>query len=426
MAELAVDMIIGLVKCVKEVIDQNAELCRETERLRGTMEVIVLLLTEISRSAHKQHRALQAAYGLTKKIAEDMTETLIKLHPQKPKNGFWKKVCYKCKKIKKNAGDITKELLTQEEHLHKAVVLLNTGMSTLNLNSATLAAAAANISEKEKKDALVDLILGKTADARPFWTNHFGPDVPSVAWAKFEDAVKSAGDVFGTPNAEDMDVIRLCLDEDKDGTIAIWELAKWVGAGTLREAVYRDKEAAKAEAKVTASGEPGEPCAVVSVAMAPPASPARAEGEEADSPLPDIIWVDPHPDNNEDIIQDCVEKKGLAIACVDTAKEAIEIFKANRELLHSPTLRCISNNYKWELDVEGKSQKESKLSAAEELIRFLRRSRSNIPVLIYCGRTYDHAQAFIKAEPRICRRVRATQEYEDAEQFAFVGPVGWD
>lgn len=413
MAEIAVDVLIGLLAGLRNVIQGNEQLRGECKRLTETMSVIGHLLDDISKLPQK-HPSLQSAFRLTKQIADDISRALARLVQKPQKKGIAGTVTYHFQRLQtqSRAKEIVKELQSQEEMLHKAMVILTTSMTAANLSlaSAAAAAAAANISEEEKKMSPVRMILGASEDACKFWTTHFGEEAASVSWSQFEEALKKAG-VYATLNEEDLVVIRLYLDENKDGSITTYEMAKWVGSGSLKEALDRDKKAAAGDAKTTAAGEPG-------------VAAGTGEGEEGEPPLPDLIWVDPHPENNEDIIADCVKRR-LTVVCVDTAADATAIFKAKPELLRSQTVRCITNNYKWELNGEGE-KKDANLSAAEELIRFLRRRRSNIPVLIYCGSTYDLAQAFLKADPVAYRNCRATRDYADAEKFAFLGARAWE
>jgi hypothetical protein len=307
------------------------------------------------------------------------------------------------------------------------VTLLNFALTAIGFTKNNLKEQAD--AKDNKKKSPVAMFLETNKEAYDFWSRQFGDKI-LVSWDDMSAAlIKSKA--FGEMDKESLFVMQLQLDENKDGNISLYEFANFVGTNKLTEALEL-AAGSEAVSKIK-KPEPSTPKSPQQKDLKPPEKKLNANGKPSFDngklgPLPNLIWVDPNPGNNSTIVDKC-KQKGLVVLQVDTAKDAIAYLEAEEQshpkadrqekaVLRSNKLRCLSNNkiYSMEKDF-------SDMSAAEELIRFLRKKRSQVPVLIYCGYTLPKAKKFLEdGKYPLCY---ATDNTNEAETYATGGHCDW-
>jgi CheY-like chemotaxis protein len=325
---------------------------------------------------------------------------------------------------------VINKLEDKEIYLDRCVTLLNFALTAIGFAKNQQKDAKAEA--KDGKKTAVGMFLENNAEARDFWSGQFGDKI-LVTWDSMAAAMTKTK-AFGPMDKESLFVMQLQLDENKDGNISLYEFANFVGTNKLldaleaaagSEAVSVIKEKQKAAMKTPEKKDTNLKSPQDKKVTA--AAKVSFDSGKA-GPLPNLIWIDPNPQNNKAIRDKC-ETKGLTVLCVDTAKDAIaylegeeqshpKVDRQDKALLRNSKLRFMSNNKIYSME-----QDFSDMSAAEELIRFLRKKRSQAPVLIYCGYTLPKAKKFLEdGKYPLCT---ATDKAPEAEEYACGGHCDW-
>jgi len=373
-------------------------------------------------------QALQPPLMLTFQCVKDILDLLNKLE----------KVQKKTFNFFLSPQNVYDKLMDKETYLDRCVTLINFSITAIRFAKEH---HTPNSPKPEMKDSngnpiktAVTMFLENNEEAALFWHNYFGEKI-CVAWSDMAAAVTKSK-AFGEMDQESLFVLQLQLDENKDGNISLYEFANFVGTNKLADALVQAAGSESADViKAQAQAQNGKKPTPLSPTTPKPKaelkvngagkSPAKSVGS---GPLPDLIWVDPNPVHNAEIVKK-LEVKGHRVLQVPTSKDAITFLEGEEQqwpkmerqekaLLRSTTLRCLSNNKIYKMEEEF-----STMSAAEELIRFLRKKRSPVPVLIYCGYTLPGAKKFLAdGKYPLCN---ATDNAPEAEAYATFGKADW-
>ncbi len=222
----------------------------------------------------------------------------------------------------------------------------------------------------------------------------------------------------------------MAVDHNKDEVITIYEFAKFAQP-TLAEAVAAIKTIPDSKSTYHIPHTTYHPylpsavtaliltaCCAVSIHADPPT--------EADAKTPcNVLWCDPNLTDpaNKKLIADAA-KKGSVVMQVPSAKDGIEYLTLNSDLMFVDSFRVISSNAIYTDGDKKLSMQEvldAKMSAAEDIIRFLRQKRSFTPVLIYCNYTYPQAEKISKNY----KITRATKDVVEATAYASGAEQKW-
>jgi len=245
-----------------------------------------------------------------------------------------------------------------------------------------------------KRQSVIDTLLD-VKDARDFWKTNFGSEM-SVTTSRF---LEVASRQFAL-DADTVNALELAVDHNKDGSITIYELGKF-SFPTLTAAISAVKTVPATTAGITMHND------------------AKEAGVN-------VLWCDPNPQNNKVECQAAADRN-IVIKQVESAKEGIAWLseEGNSAYLHAQNFRIICNNALYGVP-EGVKLSESeiknaKMSASEDIVRFLRARRSNVPVLVYCNFTYPQAEEVCKRY----RRVKATKSKPECVNFLTMSPISW-
>ncbi|GLB33331.1 hypothetical protein LshimejAT787_0102150 [Lyophyllum shimeji] len=199
-------------------------------------------------------------------------------------------------------------------------------------------------------------------DVFEFWRDYLGAKVLFVTSERFSEALKRCLGDWLSESARRR--LSLRLDEFRVGGVAIGTLERFVGDGTLKEAIEKFKQ----------------------FDSTPPAIETRA-----DSRLPMLVWVDDKPSNNVSEVE-FARGKGVNVleftstALVKVWMEENEAFLRDNDTAGS--IRFISDNARFETDDRNPDAGASvylNLTAGENIARYLRGHLYRAPLLIYCG-----------------------------------------
>eukprot|EP00026_Physarum_polycephalum_P006428 Phypoly_transcript_06470.p1 GENE.Phypoly_transcript_06470~~Phypoly_transcript_06470.p1 ORF type:complete len:577 (+),score=57.82 Phypoly_transcript_06470:197-1732(+) len=203
------------------------------------------------------------------------------------------------------------------------------------------------------------------AETRQFWERHFGKAAYTTPWATFVTALTSEANykvVRGDPEVEAMlQDLHMYLDHYNTGHVVCHRLSDFVGQEPLSVALLKyTKKPLQAQ------------------------SPAPLRAGSSDIAYPLILWIDDFPENNEDMVQ-YARGNGVTVIPLQSTIAAKQWILEHPKVLErcnaeaKNKVRIITDN------VRNGANTVLDLNAGEDIIRYVRSRRSNVPVLVYCG-----------------------------------------
>lgn len=296
------------------------------------------------------------------------------------------------------------------------------------------------------------------SEARAFWMSNF-ENATSTPYSFFKRKLEVALNNGVSYDAQTSQAIQLNVDPESKEKVLFFVYQKWVNNNsTLRGALAACAQdivqapVVVGEVKASVSSEVKSPTATPTPSVAPaavtptstvtprgPMTPLAADvfappppaaavtpfkptirgAADPENPPADLefIWSDPNIDKdwNADLVV-ALETAGRKWLPFDSASEVVSWFTAHPEFLRSPKLRIMSNNRIYNMEAD-----YSTTSASMEICTHLRKKRSLLPVLIYCGYTIDNA---LKVAAQL-RKTKATNDEEVATRYAKGEPIDW-
>ncbi|KAF5371981.1 hypothetical protein D9615_008041 [Tricholomella constricta] len=205
-------------------------------------------------------------------------------------------------------------------------------------------------------------------DVLEFWRDYLGAKVLYARTDRFSDALRLCFGDWLSEAARRRLALR--LDEFRVGGVAISSLERFVGDGSLEQAIHKFK--------------------------AFDSLPSAVE-TRSDSKLPLLIWVDDNPSNN---VQEVTFARTNGVNVLEfTSTALVKLWiQENEEFLRendtAGSIRFISDTARLETDSGGGADSSVffNITAGENIARYLRGHLYRAPVLIFCGAGIIHTQ----------------------------------
>ncbi|RDB15435.1 hypothetical protein Hypma_004178 [Hypsizygus marmoreus] len=258
-------------------------------------------------------------------------------------------------------AQVTKVLNQDEQQLSQQLIIILFSMATISFFRDRYPIPAQNADRFALRSA-------KNQEIFNFWRDYVGAKVLYARGERFSEAL---GLCFGDWLSDAVrERLTYRLDEYRVGGVAISSLERFVGDGSLKQAIEEFKTF------------DSHPAAI---------EPHLYEG------LPMVVWVDDNPANNAEEVA-FARNKGIQVVEFTSTALAKAWIEANEDFLRkndSPSnIRFISDTARFETDHTagpGASLKFN-ITAGENILRYLRGHLYRAPVLIFCGGGIVHTE----------------------------------